>query len=103
MDIKKAIEGLTVDADQIADPAIKTIVSQLLNIIECLVAANNELKEENQKLRDEVNRLKGEQGKPSIRKQSLSNQDVSSETERRKKKKKQHNKSKNKKKNKISI
>ncbi len=43
------------------------------------------MKEENQKLRDENNRLKGEQGKPDIRPKNKS-RDVSSERERKEKK-----------------
>jgi regulator of replication initiation timing len=39
----------------------------LLNLVEELLAENRALREENQHLRDEINRLKGEQGKPDIR------------------------------------
>ncbi len=38
----------------------------LLQIIEYLLAENQQLKEENQLLRDEIARLKGEKGKPKF-------------------------------------
>ncbi len=102
MDIKKAIEGINIDLDKIADSAAKTIISQLLNIIEYLVEENKELKEENRKLRDENSRLKGEQGKPNIRPQTKGSKDISSESERKKRKKKKLKKSKSKK-HKIKV
>lgn len=92
MDVKKAIEGISLDVETIADPILKGIFTELLNIIEAQAKTINELREENQKLRDENNQLKGEQGKPSFRKQSKEtgdkeNPDVSSEEERKRKKK----------------
>ena len=101
MDIKKVIEAITVDVNKIADPALRATMSQLLNIIEFFAAENQALKEEVQRLRDENNRLKGEQGKPDIRKQTKTNEDVSSETERKKKKSKKHKKSN--KKDKLTV
>lgn len=92
MDVKKAIEGITLDVETISDPILKGIFTQLLNIIEAQAKTINKLREENQKLRDENNHLKGEQGKPSFRKQSKDtgdkeHPDVSSEDERKGKKK----------------
>jgi regulator of replication initiation timing len=62
-------------------------IVQVLNLVEELNAAMSELRKENQRLRDEVNRLKGEQGKPTIKpsKKSRSSQasDHSSEPQRR--------------------
>ena len=101
MDIKKVIEAITVDVSKIADPALKTTMSQLLNIVEFFAAENQTLKEENQRLRDENNRLKGEQSKPDIRKQTKTTEDISSEKERKKKKGKPHKKSS--KKDKITV
>jgi hypothetical protein len=103
MDIKKAIEAINIDIDKIADPTLRVIIIQLLNIIEAQAKENAQLREENQKLRDENSRLKGEQGKPDIRSQKKEPKDVSSEKERgrnnteKKKKKSKH------KKNKIKI
>ena len=56
----------------------------LLNLIEQLNLKNKQLEEENQKLRDEINRLKGEEGKPNIKgnKKKELKKDHSSEKER---------------------
>jgi regulator of replication initiation timing len=84
MDIKKALEEVNIDVERIADPAVKTLIVKLLNIIESLAAENKQLREENQKLRDENNRLKGEKGKPQFRQQTRPSQNYSSEKERNK-------------------
>ena len=47
--------------------AIKTLVVNLLNIIEKQGKAIEELRKENQSLKDEINRLKGEKGMPNIK------------------------------------
>ena len=61
----------------------------LLNLVEALKAEGQELREQNRRLRDEINRLKGEQGKPNIKpnREKGVSCDHSSETERRKPKK----------------
>lgn len=46
--------------------AVKTLVLKLLNIIESQAQFNEELQNENQSLKDEINRLKGEKGKPKF-------------------------------------
>mgnify|MGYP001815145154 FL=1 len=65
-------------------------IVQVLNLVEELAAAMSALSEENQRLRDEVNRLKGEQGKPTIKPsrkpRSSQASDHSSEPERRQRK-----------------
>ena len=70
-----------IDFNQIEDEKMRQLVSRLLNIIEDLSANVHRLQEENQRLRDEINRLKGEQGKPEI-KPKKSKRDHSSEKER---------------------
>ncbi len=100
MDIKKAIEGINVDVDKISDPALKSIIIQLLNIIEAQAQEIGHLREENQKLRNENNQLKGEQGKPNIRPQK---RDISSENERKRRKKGKKAKKSKAKKQKIKI
>ncbi len=95
MDIQKSIEEINASINSVTDPAAKIIISQLLNIIEVLMQENKMLKEENQKIRNEISQLKGGNGKPNIRPQSK--QALSSEKERKKKKK--NKKSKNNKKN----
>ena len=55
----------------------------LLNLVEELKSENDALREEVQKLRDEVNRLQGEQGKPTVKgNKRQQKQDHSSEKER---------------------
>jgi hypothetical protein len=71
----------------------------LLKLVEDLVAENRVLQEENQRMRDEINRLKGEQGKPDIKankaKSSPSRStDYSSEQERHHPKKRSKRKKK---------
>ena len=63
-DITKVLEIIQPDIDKIEDPASKKVISVLLNLIEELASENARLRQENQALKDEINRLKGEQGKP---------------------------------------
>jgi hypothetical protein len=53
--------------DAITDPVARSLIGQLLNIIETLHAEVGQLRAENHQLRDEISRLKGEQGKPDIK------------------------------------
>ncbi len=62
--------------------AAQAIVKKLLNIIECLAGENETQKIELQELRDEINRLKGEQGKPDVKANKKKDGDISSEAER---------------------
>lgn len=101
-ELKKTIDLLSEQIKAIADEKMKPLLESLFNLIEMLVADNIRLREEIQKLRDENNILKGEQGKPSIRKQSNGDLDHSSEKERKPKILAINKKSK-KKKNKIKI
>jgi hypothetical protein len=74
------------DLHSIADDRARELGRQLLNLLEEVMADLRGAQAENQRLRDEINRLKGEQGRPTIK----SNQpqppstDHSSEHERRK-------------------
>jgi hypothetical protein len=74
--------------EEIEDSRLKEIFRKWMNYSEAQASEIKELKEENQKLKDEINRLKGEQGKPSIRKQTQGKSDISSEKERKEEKKK---------------
>lgn len=60
------IEDFDLNKVQDLDQAREGIV-RLVNLVEEVVAENRALRAENQQLRDEINRLKGEQGKPSIK------------------------------------
>lgn len=62
-------------------------IRKLLNLVETLGQENRELKRQNQELRDEINRLKGEQGKPTIKPNKKNPGQYSSEKERKKSKK----------------
>ncbi len=54
------------DLSGVTDPEARRILNLLRNVIEAQAAEIATLRAENQRLRDEVNRLKGEQGVPTI-------------------------------------
>src|SRR5690242_4726654 len=70
------------DPHTIEDEAVRQVVLHLMNLVETLHAKVQEQAEEIQRLRDENNRLKGEQGKPKIKANKAASQ-LSSEKERR--------------------
>jgi hypothetical protein len=76
----------TVDLSNIQDENARQLIVQLLNLIEDLSADLRDAQAQNQRLRDEINRLKGEQGKPKIKGNTPKTPrvDYSSEKERRK-------------------
>ncbi len=53
--------------EKITDIQTQKTVSTLHNLVENLASNNISLSEENQTLKDEINRLKGEQGKPDFK------------------------------------
>jgi hypothetical protein len=75
-----------VDLSNIQDENARELIVQLMNLIEAVSANLREAQAENQRLRDEINRLKGEQGKPNIKgnKPKPPRSNYSSEQERRK-------------------
>jgi hypothetical protein len=77
-----------IDLSAIQDENARQLILRLLNLIEKLSADLRDAQEENQRLRDEINRLKGEQGKPKIKgnmaKPAKEVNDHSSEKERQK-------------------
>src|SRR5437016_4652870 len=74
------------DLSSITDERARELVQQLLNVLEDVMAALRAAQAENQRLRDEINRLKGEQGAPAIKANTPQPppKDHSSEQERRK-------------------
>jgi hypothetical protein len=77
------LEGL--DLGQIQDEGARELIVRLMNLVEKLSADLREAQAENQRLRDEVARLKGEKGKPNIKPNASSgNRNYSSEKERKK-------------------
>lgn len=72
------------DLDRITDEYARAVIGQLLNAVEELLATTRALQEENQRLRDEIQRLQGEHGAPRIPGNTRPPpRDYSSETERR--------------------
>ncbi|MDI6811633.1 MAG: hypothetical protein QMD80_08240 [archaeon] len=55
-------EGIDFDDKE----AVKSLILKLLNIIESQAQLIHELQNENQSLKDGINRLKGEKGKPKF-------------------------------------
>lgn len=86
--IKKILDKLNGDLQTVTDQRAVSIIKTLLNLVEILVEENSALRKDIQTLKDEINRLKGEQGKPDIRKQknddNAGNADHSSESDRKK-------------------
>ncbi len=80
----KSLESIQNNIKQIGDNNSKKVVSVLYNLIENLVSENTILISENQALKDEINKLKGEQGKPDIKPNKKNNGNISSEEERKK-------------------
>jgi len=81
--ISAILEAIEPIFNQIENPSLKEASFVLLNIVESSVAETIKLRNENQSLKDEINRLKGEQGKPDIKANAKKNTDISSEQERK--------------------
>ena len=99
-EIKAILDALTTDIDVITDQKTSSILRTLFNLIEVLADENAAQQSTIQKLNDEISRLKGEQGKPDIRKQST---DHSSEDNRNNHDNKKPQKPKAKKKETVKI
>jgi len=98
-EIHKIFETLAPISDKVANEPLSQALSLLFQRLEQLEDENARLKVENQQLRDEINRLKGEQGKPNIRGNTRKSRDISSEKERKQRERKKEKKSKAKKHN----
>jgi hypothetical protein len=102
-EIKQILQEIDIRPDATEKESGSKAVFVLLQLVERLNQENEILKIENQKLRDEVNLLKGEQGKPNVRGNKKGGQgNVSSESERKQREKKGERKPKTKK-DKIKI
>jgi cell division protein FtsB len=82
-EIATVLETLQLDIELIEAADVKASVVVLLNLVETLVSENDKLKEDQQQLKDEINRWKGEQGQPAIKGQTRKRDDLSSEPERK--------------------
>jgi hypothetical protein len=73
------------DPTTIPDPTLRAVVQTLMNQVETLHEQNRTQAAEIQRLRDEIARLKGEQGKPDIKPSRAPDEphDRSSEAERK--------------------
>jgi len=83
-EITKVLEDIQNKIKKTGDEKSKEILLVLYNLIEAIFSNNTKLQKENQTLKDEINNLKGEQGKPTIkpgRREKDGN--ISSENERK--------------------
>jgi cell division protein FtsB len=75
-DLQAEIIAIDQEIAQLENSASQALVKKLLNLIERVVKENNTLLTERQQLRDEINRLKGEQGKPDIKANKKNDGDI---------------------------
>ena len=79
--------GINLDKLDFGDQkSIKVAFSHLVNLIESLYKDNIVLKEGNQRLKDEINRLKGEKGKPTFKLKTTAAKDTGAKEQQQKKK-----------------
>jgi hypothetical protein len=80
-----------IDLSNIQDENARQLIIRLMNLIEAVTSDLRDAQAEIQRLRDEINRLKGEQGKPKVKANTPKppRMDYSSEQERRKPKPRQ--------------
>ncbi len=78
MDIRAALKNLKIDFKSIEDESLRATIILLFNAVEQFSKEIDVLRKENQALKDEINRMKGEQGKPRFRAQINKSNDHSS-------------------------
>jgi hypothetical protein len=66
-DIIKVLENIQNKIEATGDEKSREILFVLYNLIEEIFSDNTKLRKKNQTLKDEINNLKGEQGKPVIK------------------------------------
>ncbi len=81
--ITSILERLQPLLDAIENPTLHMLVYRLFNLLEEVMADNMTLRQDKQRLSDEVNRLKGEQGKPDIKPNRTPPATISSDQERK--------------------
>lgn len=81
--INEVVDSLKTETVSITDPQLKKVFTGLFNLVELLASENEKLTVENQLLKDEINELKGEQGKPDVKPNNRNKKDISSEQERK--------------------
>lgn len=96
--ITETLKNLDIRPDEIQDKKLSGAFNILLNLVEEMYGDYKKTIEENQKLKDEINLLKGEQPKPDFPgSKKKDNKDESSEKERKKRETPKEKKSKKKK------
>ena len=99
-EITKLLDSIRPQISKIPDPSLQVTVTALFNLVEFMFAENKKQKKEIQLLKDEINRLKGEQGKPDIKSNNNGKDgNISSEKERSKRENSKPRKTKGKKAN----
>jgi len=101
-EINEILQKINISPGETDNKKLAKVLPILFQLIERLSQENEKFKIENQKLRDEISLLKGEQPKPKIRGNKKPGENISSEKERKKRKIKKKKKSKAKK-SKIKI
>jgi hypothetical protein len=81
--MSKTLENIQNQVEKIENIKAQKIVLDLYNLVEYLVTKSTNLTEENQALKNEINELKGEQGKPVIKPNKKKDGNISSEDERK--------------------
>ena len=101
-EIRQLLDSIKPKISDIYDSSLNIPVTTLFNLVEFMFTKNEKLRNENQTLKDEIYRLKGEHGKPDIsRNNNNKGENSSSEKERKKRDIKKARKSKAKKSNLI--
>jgi len=103
--LKNSLDAISGVLDKAVEPEMRVAVNIVLNLVESIANENEQLHQTIQKLRDEINGLKGEQGKPKIRPQKKdgSSNDHSSDKERKSRQKKKSKKSRSKKRDTVKV
>ena len=91
-EIKTQLKLIAPILDQFTDPGVRSAINILLNIVEVLRDKNTQQAETIQQLKNEINRLKGEQPKPKPRHDNKG-KEQSSEKERKERQPKRAKKS----------
>lgn len=104
--VQSILEKIEKQVLHVSDPASAAVITSLFNLVESLLEQTETQAQQIQVLKDEINHLKGEQGKPDTRKQSRGKNeesDHSSEGERKKREPKKPRKPGGTKKSKVSV
>lgn len=102
-EIRNSLGLITKDLESITDKTAVIAIKPLFNLVEVLVEENMHFRHKVQQLRDEINRLKGEHGKPIIRPQTKDDSERKDHSSEKRRNFPNNKKSRGKKKSTISI